>query len=383
MRVIQANKAYYPHLGGIETVVQQLAEGFITRHGWESAVVTCSDDRHTHRRVHNGVRITSAATLARLASLPISPAFATQLLRQRGAILQIHEPFLLGGLAYLARRRRARRRFRHLVVWWHSDIVRQRTLRPFYTPLLRRVLRAASAVIVATPHHITSSAFLPAIADKCHVIPYGVDLLRFAPTPAMLARAAEFRRQYGPRLVLFSGRLVYYKGAQYLVRAMSRVPDAHLVVVGKGPLLPELQALAGAAGTANVSFVPYLAEPDFVAMYQASDLFVLPSVENSEAFGIVQIEAMACGKPVITANLPTGVTYVNRHDETGLVVPPRDVEALATAIRTLLDDDDLRQRLGRAAQARVAREFTIKHMVDQTAALYCRLLGYPTPPNGR
>jgi rhamnosyl/mannosyltransferase len=295
-------------------------------------------------------------------------------LRQEQAdILLIHEPFLLGGMAYLAYGKQLPVRYKKLVVWWHSDIVRQRRLQPFYQPIQRCLLDAADAIVVATPHHITSSEVLGHYAAKCHVIHYGIEPDRFIVTPETQSRACALRAQYQKPIVLFSGRLVYYKGVEYLIRAMNRVPDAQLIVVGKGPLLPELQALAQ-QGPGNVAFIPFLDEPDLVAMYHASDIFVLPSIEVSEGFGIVQIEAMACGKPVVTTDLKTGVTYVNRAGETGLVVPGRNPDALADAIRTLLDDLELRVRLGETGRARVCREFTVNQMSHKATLLFEALL---------
>ncbi len=373
MRIIQANKAYFPHVGGIETIVQQLAEGFVSRHCAASSVVVCNDRGHTYSEVLNGVQISRVGTLGRIASLPISPSYPSQLLQQQGDILQIHEPFLLASGAYLVWLRQSRKRFRRLVVWWHSDIVRQRALARLYTPLLRRILHEADAVIAATPNHISSSPFLSEVRTKCHTIHYGVDMARFADSPILQRRVADIKAKYTKPIILFAGRLVYYKGINYLGGAMRDLPDAHLVIVGDGPLRSELEQLA-ASCSKNVTFIRFLSEPDWVAMFHACDIFVLPSVEKSEAFGIVQLEAMACGKPVITANLPTGVTYVNHDGSTGLVVEARDAQALAAAIRRLLAEAELRHRLGKQAQARIVREFTIEHMVDQTMALYTTLL---------
>ena len=143
--------------------------------------------------------------------------------------------------------------------------------------------------------------------------------------------------------MLFVGRLVYYKGLEYLIEAMRWVPDAVLVVVGTGPLRGRLQRLSeqwlGCPG--KVVFLGAVAEHDLCAWYHACDVFVLPSVELSEAFGLVQLEAMACAKPVVTTDLPTGVTYVNQHGHTGLVVPRRNSRALAEAINILLDNRQL------------------------------------------
>ncbi|MDP9316328.1 MAG: glycosyltransferase [Chloroflexota bacterium] len=374
MKVIQANKAYFPHVGGIETIVQQLAEGFVSRHGATSSVIVCNDQGHTCSEMLNGVEVSRVGTIGRIASLPISPSYPGHLLQQQGDILQIHEPFLLGSLGYLLRPRRAKRQFQRLVVWWHSDIVRQRAFARLYTPLLRRILREADAVIAATPHHISSSPFLNEVWSKCHTIHFGVDMARFADSPVLQRRIADIKAKYPKPIILFTGRLVYYKGANYLIEAMRELPDAHLVIVGDGPLRSELEQLAASCAK-NITFIHFLSEPDWVAMFHACDIFVLPSVEKSEAFGIVQLEAMACGKPVITANLPTGVTYVNQDGITGLVVEARDAGALAAAIKRLLAEPEFRHRLGKQAQDRIVREFTIEHMVDQTMGLYTSLLG--------
>lgn len=373
MKIIQTSKAYYPHLGGIETVVQQLAEGFALQHGYDSQVVVCNDERCSAHNVYNHVTIDRSATLARVASLPISPGYVLNLMRQTGDILHIHEPFLIGAMTYLCFLRQARRRFKRLVIWWHSDIIRQRTLAYIYTPLLHAILDQADAIIAATPSHISSSTFLPKYESKCHVIHYGVDMNRFTETPALSQRIADIKAAYNKPIVLFAGRLVYYKGVEYLVEAMRTVPDAHLVVVGSGPLQQQLETIA-ATCPENVTFIPFLPEHDLVAMYHACDIFALPSVENSEGFGIVQLEAMACGKPVITADLLTGVTYVNQDGRTGLVVPKRNPEALARALNLLLNNPDLRQYMGNYARARVLREFTVTQMVDRTVRLYQELL---------
>jgi rhamnosyl/mannosyltransferase len=147
------------------------------------------------------------------------------------------------------------------------------------------------------------------------------------------------------------------------------------VIVGEGPLLPELRAQTERLGLADkVHFRPNLSQEDLAAHYHACDVFVLPSVAITEAFGLVQLEAMACGKPVIATDLPTGVVYVNRHLETGLIVPPRDPAALAAAISQLLGDPALRRRLGEAARARVMREFTADVYAANVAEVYEEML---------
>ena len=134
---------------------------------------------------------------------------------------------------------------------------------------------------------------------------------------------------------------------------------------------PSCATLARDAGVAGrVTFLPPTSDDELAAWYHAADVFCLPSVARSEAFGLVQIEAHAAGTPVVSTDLPTGVPYANLDGVTGLIVPPSDAGALAGALRRLLDDDELRARLGAQARARALREFTIPRMVDQTLQVY-------------
>jgi glycosyltransferase involved in cell wall biosynthesis len=373
MKIIQATKAYSPHIGGVETVVKQLAESFAKKDNIESNVTVCNDLGHSSSEISNGVHINRTATYARIASLPISPGYPCQLLSQSADILHIHEPFLIAPAAYLAVRSLARKRFKRLVVWWHSDIVKQESISSLYLPIQKAILAEAHAIIVATPNHISSSKVLGEFKHKCHVIHFGVDLSRFQITPDCQQKIDAIKEKYQKPIILFFGRLIYYKGAEYLVEAMNSIPEAHLVVVGKGALRESLELMAS-KGINNISFIPYLSEEDLVAMYHACEIFVLPSVENTEAFGIVQLEAMACGKPVISSDLPTGVTYVNQDGVTGLVVKKRSSQELVTAIKYLLENEKIRQELGNTAKRRVESDFTVSGMVEQTLNLYNEIL---------
>jgi glycosyltransferase involved in cell wall biosynthesis len=178
-------------------------------------------------------------------------------------------------------------------------------------------------------------------------------------------RAAEIRQRYGKRLIFALGRHVYYKGFEYLIETMARIPDARLLLGSEGPLTPALRARAAALGLADhVVFLGRVPDDQLADHYFACDVFYLPSVEPSEAFSLGHVEAMARGRPVVCCELGNGVSYVNRHGETGLIVPPRDPAALAAALRELLDDPSRRDRLGRNAAQRVRSEFTLSAQCD-------------------
>ncbi|HSH07535.1 MAG TPA: glycosyltransferase, partial [Burkholderiales bacterium] len=184
------------------------------------------------------------------------------------------------------------------------------------------------------------------------------------------------RGRFGGGFLIFAlGRHVYYKGFEFLIRALARVPGAALALGGQGPLTAELQRIAREAGVAErVHFVGRIPDKDLPAWYHACDVFCLPSVEPAEAFGIVQVEAMACGKPVVCCQLDNGVNWVNRDGETGFAVPPADPVALAGALARLQQDATLRARLGEAGRGRAFGEFTSAAMARGTLRVYREVL---------
>jgi rhamnosyl/mannosyltransferase len=217
-----------------------------------------------------------------------------------------------------------------------------------------------------------SSPFVRTRRQKCFVVTPPVDLRRDygVLTPRALE---ELRRRFGipagRQVVLFVGRFVYYKGLEYLVDAMKYI-DAHLLLVGSGPLEHQIRRRVKAYGLEHrVSFAGRLSDQDLYGCYELADVFVLPSIESAEAFGLVQVEAMAHGLPVVNTDLQTGVPWVSRHGDTGLTVPPRDPKALAEAVNTILMDKVLAERLSRNARDR-ARDFSLEKVVGQVFSIY-------------
>ncbi len=376
MKILQTNKAYAPVIGGVETTVTVLAEGLSKRAGLSVEALVCNARRTlaTETNVINGVKVTYMPRWGSIASLPISPNYLPHLASLHGDILHVHEPFPLVDLS-VALFPRIRRQFKRIVVTWHSDIVRQKWALTVYRPFIERFLPQVDRILVSAPALLENSDFLRPYSHRCEVVPLGVPLDWTRDRTPRLPRVAEIRRRLGTPLVLCVGRLVYYKGMQYLVEAMAKLPEARLAIIGSGPLQGKLEAQIAALGLAGrVSLLPHLEDEELHAYYEACDLFVLPSTERSEAYGLVQIEAMASGKPVISTQINTGTTFVNRHGVTGLTVPPRDADALARAMREILHDDGLRERLGRQAEERALEEFTAGRMVDRILDVYTRLL---------
>ena len=266
------------------------------------------------------------------------------------------------------------------MITYHSDIVRQRRTGKIYAPLLRKVLQRAALVAASSPVYIESSPFLRRVPEKCRVIHYGIELDRYIHVSSQVqADAQSLRDRFPDRpLLLFIGRLRHYKGVDVLIRAMHHV-KAHLLIVGSGPMQEAWQNLARAEGlNEKISFLGECSEPESLAARYAAELFVLPSTNRAEALGIVQLEAMACGMPVICTELGTGTSYVNRNGETGLVVPPNDPQALAAAINRLLADPALRAQMGSQGRMRVQKEFSSQTMVRNTISFYQQALDQGT-----
>ena len=308
-------------------------------------------------------------------SLALSPGLVTQTRRlhrkHRFDLVHLHFPDPMAHLASMVLPASIPR-----VISWHADILRHRALGLFYGPLLRKAVASARGIIVATPAHITSSPVLsPLDGDpKLHVIPYGFDLTRFLQPSA---GAAAIKARYPGRLVFSAGRHVSYKGFRVLIEAFAGLPeDVHLLLGGRGPLTDDLKRQTSALGLdKRVHFLGFVPDADLAAHYQAADIFCLPSVTQAEAFGIVQVEAMACGKPVVSTRLNNGVDYVNQDGVTGLVVTPGDTAELRHAIGRLLDEPALAARLGSNGRAKAIGEYSLGSLRERTLSVYRAEIG--------
>jgi rhamnosyl/mannosyltransferase len=371
MRVLHLGKFPARHFGGIETHVKSLTEGLAAA-GVDVTNLVYDLGRTAGgatRTVEQGVRIVAVPCFGTLASLALAPgtfAMVRQLAWEEPFdIVHAHFPDPLG-FASLPFAGRAGR-----VASWHSDIVRQETLGKVYGAAARWLFDPLDAVAGATPSHLDSTQMKAFRPRAHHVVPYGVDLGRFVATDAIAAKVASLRAAASDRPVVFAlGRHVYYKGFEVLIDAMRDV-DATLLLGGEGPLTDALRRRAERPGArGDVRFVGRIEDADLPAYYHACDLFCLPSLAPSEAFGIVQIEAMGAGKPIVNCRLDNAVNFVAPDGVCALAVEPGDAVALARALNRLLADAALRTTLGAAGRDRVARHFSIDAMVAATLNMY-------------
>lgn len=362
--VVQVSKYYYPAVGGIERVVRQLSEGLGT-HGYQSRVLAVGQQRLGNEQI-DGIPVKRVRSLGSLLSTPLSPTFPFSLRKElaRADIAHYHLPNPLAVTSGLLQRHSV-----PTVVTYHSDIVRQKGAFRLYAPVLHRFLDGVDRILATSPRLLEHSPVLDRYRSKCEVVPLGIDREAYGTYDGTVP--PELRDLEGTTF-LFVGRLNYYKGVEYLIEAFARADlDGNLLVVGDGPRRAAVERLARECGVIDqVRFLGEVIDGTLHCCYALSDVFVLPSVAPSEAFGIVQLEAMAYGTPVINTRLPTGVPWVSLDGETGLTVPPKDSDALAKALRRLGQDPQLRAQLGMAARERVEKQFTETRMVSSVAAIY-------------
>jgi glycosyltransferase involved in cell wall biosynthesis len=366
-KVLHVGKFYPPHMGGMEVYLQQLVSG--QSKVMDVAAVVASDLRSTQVESVDGAKIVRGATFGSVASMPIVPMLAWHIRRHPSDLIHMNTPNPGAAFALIASRHPGK-----LIITHHADTLGRKLLRRMSDPFVRRIMARAVAIIVTSKGYLDSSEELAPFRNKCHIIPLGIDLTPFEQPDT--AESKDIRTKYGNRLILAVGRLVPYKGFEYLIRSMKNV-NGVLLLIGTGPLREALLRSVEECGVQDK--VILLGHVDEIApYYKAASMVVIPSTTRAEAFGVVQLEAMASGIPVINTDIPSGVPEVSVHGQTGFTVQPHDAEALANAINLLLDDEELRQRFGRAAKERVGSKFSVESMVTQTMDLYASVLASPS-----
>ncbi len=361
--IVHLGKYYPPHLGGIETHVQDLVAGMSGSEDVKAIVAGDSIRRQIDHQ--DGAVIVRVPTFGSVASMPVTPTLTWELMRAKPALVHVQVPNPGAAFAITMAGYRG-----PLVITHQSDTLGRKFLKKLVDPFVNEMMRRADRIITTSKRYLVSSDELAPFLSKCHVIPMGIN---YEEDPENIrAESEKVIQEFGPRLVLAVGRLVDYKGFIYLVEAMRWV-DATLLLVGTGPLIAELKDAAQRFGVNEK--IKFLGKVESLQKYyKASSIFVLPSISRAEAFGLVQLEAMASGLPVVNTDLDSGVPEISLDGITGVTVPPRDADSLARALNRLLDDDDLRKTMGAAGKLRAHREFAPQLMIDRTKALYEEVL---------
>lgn len=366
MKVLHSYKVYRPDVdGGIPFVIATLTGPHAA--GLDNRILVARKKGMSKNYRVEGIPVDAVGSLGTVFSTPLAPTFPFALIdhAKSSDIVVHHAPFPLADLAISWFPNSAA-----LIVYWHADIIGFRLLKTLVMPAILNSLRRADRIVVADQSTIAGSPVLHAFADKCMVIPYGIDTHRWSACSEQEQAASRLLRQQHPRMILAIGRLVPYKGFDVLLRALKEV-DGHAILIGEGPLDVELRSMAETLGVADrVTFAGRLSDSAMKAHLHAARVLAFPSVTTAEAFGIVQLEAMAAGLPIVNTLLASAVPQIARHELEGLTVPPHDAPALAAALRRILDDPTLADRLGRAGQVRARTEYSEETYVSRIRCVY-------------
>lgn len=374
MRVLQFGR-FWKLIGGVQIHAHALCRS-LTSSGVDVVNLVASENLQRSDQMVDGYRMVEAASWGVYFSTSLSPDLVWMAKRLHWKkpfdLIHLHFPDPMSHLASLCLPADIPR-----VITWHSDIIKQKALLKLYRPWQRSEIMRARAIIAPTDAHFSSSLQIPAEypADQRHVIPFGMNNNRFQVSPATKRFSDAVQERAGRRFVVFAlGRHVEYKGFGVLLDAM-RHCGAYLVLGGDGPLRASLMEKAASMGLLErVWFPGVLTDDEVVGGYHACDVFCLPSITTNEAFGLVQLEAMACGKPVICTQLGNGVNVLNPDGVTGLTVPVGDAAALGRAVERLRMDVSLRQRLGRQAEIHIKSHYSLHAMGQRHIKLYQQLI---------
>lgn len=367
LRVLHAYKIYRPDIeGGIPAVMASLAGAPDPD---ISHTILCAR-RHGAARTSliDGVPVEAAGSFGNLFSTPFAPNYIPAFIRHaRAADVVIHHaPFPLTDAAIMM----GLPDRVGLIVYWHAEIVGKGLLKKLVAPTIRRVLDRADRIVVSGPTMVDESEFLRPHGTKCRVMPYGMDLDYWRNVDVGEQDSVAAMRREMPRHIVSLGRLVPYKGYDVMIRAMRDI-NGRATIIGEGPLLADLQAQASEMGVANrIRFAGRLERGEIRRLLHAASVFAFPSVTVAEAFGLVQVEAMTAGLPVVNTSLASTVPLVARHDQEALTVPPGDAAALTKALNRILDEPELAARLGKAAKARARDEFDQSVFRNRMTGIY-------------
>lgn len=384
MRVLHIGKFYPPFAGGMENFMGDLLPALERRNIHTAALV------HGHefgrREAYNkdeADRVYRVPCYGSFLYAPISPGFALALRREilafKPDILHMHLP---NTSAFWAMAIPSARKV-PWVVQWQSDIVNSDIDRRLaiayrlYQPLEHRFLKKASAIIASTPPYFETSEPLSSWREKCRIIPLGLDENRLKMPSKDLENWAEGRWQTGRTRIISVGRLTYYKGHEVLIRAAADLPQSHIIIVGEGERKEHLRELIRQLRLGGrVELTGFMPDKKLRALLATSDLFCLPSIERTEAFGLVLLEAMRYAKPVVASDVSgSGMGWIVGHRETGLLVKPGDVDDLAHALQLMCQRPGLRERMAKAGRKRFNAIFRIDQVAAKISSLYKEVQG--------
>jgi glycosyltransferase involved in cell wall biosynthesis len=367
IKVLHIFKTYFPDTqGGLEEAIRQIAR-YNSNHGIENRIMTVSPIPIPRIVRFQEATVVRYKTLLDVFSTPISLEFFHNFKKNISTsdILHFHFPWPWGELNFLCSNEK-----KPSLVTYHSDIVKHKYMDKLYSPFSRLFLKKVDLIIATSEQYIESSAILKPIKEKCRVIPLSIDDKRFKGIDDNIVQT--IKNKYGEDFFLFVGVLRSYKGLCYLLDAMVNI-NRQLVIVGKGPEENKLKEKAKSLNLNNVIFTGFVDDKYLPAFYKLCRAFVFPSSDRSEAFGVSLLEASFFSKPMISTELGTGTTLVNKHNETGLVVSPNDAIELRNSLSILSRNKQICEKYGRNARKRFDKLFNSESIGEKYLDIYKQL----------
>ncbi len=365
LSILQLGK-FYPIKGGVEKVAYDLMMGLSSRNDHCDLLCATVSGKGRTRQMNPHAKLIECHSWGKTAATMIAPSMITTFRRIccNYDIVHVHHPDPMAAVTLWLSGYKGK-----VVLHWHSDILKQRILLKLYRPLQDWLLRRADLIIGTSPVYLKESPFLKHVQDKTICLPIGVSAI--VPDEAAVEKLGQ---RYGGKKIVFSlGRLVPYKGFTHLIDAARYLSNDYVVLIGgTGTLRKKLEKKIRRLGLENkVMLLGRIPKNELPAYFGASKVFCLPSVQKTEAFGIVQIEAMSCGKPVVATRIPhSGVAWVNQHGVSGLNVTPGNARELAQAIQHIADDDAVYEQYAVSAKNRYHDLFTKERMIDNSLRIY-------------
>ncbi|MDW6018295.1 glycosyltransferase [Vibrio plantisponsor] len=368
MKILHVYRTCYPETkGGVEQVIRYICQG-MDNLGAQSKVLSVSSNKQ-HKELYVGSsEILLCAKDFEIASNSFSfklfPKFRQ--LAQWADIIHYHYPWPTGDLLALFDNNKP------TIVTYHSDIIKQKTLKLLYRPLEQYFLSKVDLIVATSPQYAQSSPNLTKYKNKTHIVPLAVNPDDYRKQDYSW-NPDENLSHVGSDYFLFLGVLRYYKGLNYLLEA-AKSTNLKVVIAGKGPLEAELKKRIKKEKIHNIKMLGYVSEQDKLKLLYHCKAFVFPSHVRSEAFGVSLIEAQMFSKPIISCDIGTGTSHVNVHNETGVVVQAANTISLREAMMKLASEPDLCKKYGRMGYQRAMNNFTINHQADEYNRLYKKLI---------
>lgn len=374
MKVLHVYRTFFPDTqGGLEEVIRQICLNSVD-HGVQSRVFALSPQPEPRQLTLDGLDVVRVKQTFEIASCGFCFAGLGEFRRQVAwaDIVHYHFPWPWGDVLHMLAGRD-----KPTVVTYHSDVVRQQTLQFFYRPLMNRFLGSAARIVATSPNYFATSDVLSRFAERVEVIPIGIDQASYPTATAGSDARAQMRGDYGEGFFLFVGVLRYYKGLHILLEAMKDA-SYRAVIVGSGPVEQALRAQAAQLGLDNVIFGGYVSDAEKMALFELSCAVVFPSYLRAEAFGVTLLEGAMSAKPLISAEIGSGTSHINIHEQTGLVIPPGCPRALREAMDFLYYNPLRAKQMGEGAKQRYSQLFTGKTMGARYAETYRQVLDETT-----